>query len=75
MVLPSRVGLGWGWPNPKLGLGFTNPIWVEKGPDGLFPEMVKTRGRASTGADGQASWIRVGVFEPLRGQDGYAMQG
>jgi len=71
MVMPNRVGLGLGWPNPKLGLGFMNPIGVGKGSEGLHPEGVTTRGRASTGA----SWIGVGVFEPLRGQDGYAKQG
>ena len=73
--MPNRVGLGLGWTNPKLGLGFMNPIWVERGPEGFHPEGVTTRGRASTGASGQASWIRVGVFESLRGQDGYAKQG
>jgi len=75
MVMPNKVGLGLGWPNPKLGLGFMNPIGVGKGPEGLHPDGVTTRGRASTGASGQASWIRVGIFEPLRGQDGYAKQG
>ena len=47
MVMPSRVGLGLVWPNPKFGLGFMTPIWVEKGPEGLHPESVTTRGRAS----------------------------
>ena len=37
MVMPNRVGLGLGWPNPKLGLGFMNPIGVERGPEGLHP--------------------------------------
>ena len=75
MVMPNIVGLGLGLPNPKLGLGFMNLIGVEKGPKGFHPEGVTTRGRASTGASGQASWIRVGVFEPFRGQDSYAKQG
>ena len=73
--MPNRVGLGLDCPNPKLGLGFMNPIWVVRGPEGLHPEGVTARGRASSGASGQASWIRVGVFEPLWGQDGYAKQG
>ena len=73
--MPNKVGLGLGWPNPKPVLGFMNPIGVENGHEGLHPDGVTARGRASTGASGQASWIRVGVFEPLRGQDGYAKQG
>ena len=35
MVMPNRVGMGLDWPNPKLGLGFMNPIWVERGQFGL----------------------------------------
>ena len=52
MVVPNRVKLGLGKPNPKFGLGFMNPIWVQNGSKGFHLENVSSRGRPSIGASG-----------------------
>ena len=64
MVMPNRVGLGLGWPNPKLGLGFMNPIGVERGPEGLHPRNASIRGRPSIGANDNQVGEALGYLNP-----------
>ena len=51
MVMPSRDVLGLGTLNPKLGLGFMIPIWVEKGPRESHPNNASIRRRTSIRAN------------------------
>ena len=64
MVMPNRVGLGLGWPNPKLGLGFMNPIWVESGPNGMHPKNASIRGRPTMGANDNQVGAALGYLNP-----------
>ena len=64
MVMPNRFGLGLGWRNPKLSLGFMNPIWVEMGPGGLHPRNASIRGRPSIGANDIQVGEALGYLNP-----------
>jgi len=53
--------------NPKIGLGFMNPIWVEKGSKGLHLKNASIRGRPYIKAKKEQAEKKVGKVGTLKG--------
>ena len=50
--------------NPQICLGFTNPIWVERGTEGLHPKTASITGRPAIGASDNQVGQGLGYLDP-----------